>query len=542
MEKTTNNEPSTEELDLINRSNKKPKRKITHLIFNRQPDEEMVDQNQQRPPGPEPRTSPNANNRLPVVRRSFRDLIIADQLNRSAVNFNETEDEDLSDDDTAPEDVADDPTCPVILLSKEEKKRLRQPWKHALIIKMFDSKIGYMSLMKRLKKKWDLTGGLILTDVGHDYFIARFSNIADYNHVLTQGPWMLDDNYLTIRKWIPNFTADSAPMRFLTAWVRIPHLSVEYFDQEFLKKVGSRIGKVIRIDQNTASAERGQFTRLSIELDLSKPLLSKFWFRGKTWKVQYEGLRMICFACGKIGHSGETCSTNKDMVMQQEETQEPLIQTKDREKSNDNEDQLFGSWMLVKKPPPRKRTPRPEKGQADAGRAMPKQSTQSQNRTVNPNGDRIGGSRFSALIGQNLETNQENNGNKSDGVNLGTDSFVESLEIVDLGKDSQYNHNGTVGNPFNVGISNNQGNNLSKNKHWQVKKKAIISPSNFALQDISNREKIPLPRSFEFPTGDKENTVVYFQANSEANPAKAVTSNISTPSIPPKAKTTTFKH
>lgn len=66
-----------------------------------------------------------------------------------------TEDEDeLSDDDEVPEGMIEDPKCPIILLSKEEKKRLRKPWKHALIIKMFNSKIGYMSLMKRLKKKW----------------------------------------------------------------------------------------------------------------------------------------------------------------------------------------------------------------------------------------------------------------------------------------------------------------------------------------------------------------------------------------------------
>lgn len=166
------------------------------------------------------------------------------------VHLNVQEDkDDLS--DVLPDDIADDPRCPVILLSKEKKQRLRKPWKHALIIKMFDTTIGYMSLMKRLKKKWELNGGLVLTGIGHDYFIARFSNLGDYNHVLNQGPWMLDDNYLTIRKWIPNFITDDSPRRFLTAWVRIPHLSVEYFDKEFLHKISGKFGRVTRIDNNT---------------------------------------------------------------------------------------------------------------------------------------------------------------------------------------------------------------------------------------------------------------------------------------------------
>lgn len=69
--------------------------------------------------------------------------------------------DDQYDDDEFSEDMIDDPRCPVILLSKEEKRRLRQPWKHASIIKMFDSKIGHMSLMKRLKRSGNLQGVLL---------------------------------------------------------------------------------------------------------------------------------------------------------------------------------------------------------------------------------------------------------------------------------------------------------------------------------------------------------------------------------------------
>lgn len=115
---------------------------------------------------------------------------------------------------------------------------MRRPWKNSLIIKMFDGKLGYMGLMRRLKKKWNLRGEISLTDIGCRYFIARFTNEAHYNFVLTQGPWMIDDCYLTIRKWVPNFVPDEAPIKVLTTWVRIPNLSVEYFDMNFLKKIG----------------------------------------------------------------------------------------------------------------------------------------------------------------------------------------------------------------------------------------------------------------------------------------------------------------
>lgn len=67
---------------------------------------------------------------------------------------------------------------------------------------------------------------------------------------------MIDDNYLTIRKWIPIFVPDDSPMIFLTTWVHIPNLAVEFFDVNFLNKVGAKIGKVIRIDKTTSQADR----------------------------------------------------------------------------------------------------------------------------------------------------------------------------------------------------------------------------------------------------------------------------------------------
>ena len=359
--------PSSEEHDLLLRSTKKPKRKSHTLNLSPNTANEVISQpaSYPAPPG-RPLAGPTP--------PSFRDMVTSSQRHGiSHHTFSTADDEDdLSDDDEFPEGMIDDPKCPIILLSKEEKKRLRQPWKHALIIKMFNSKIGYMSLMKRLKRKWELKGGLTLTDIGHDFFIARFSCLDDYNHVLTQGPWMFEDNYLTIRKWIPNFIPTDCPMRFLTAWVRIPHLSVEYFDQAFLNKIGNKIGKVMRIDQNTAFAQRGQFTRLSVELDLTKPLLSKFWFKGKVWKIQYEGLRMICFNCGKIGHAEEKCPdhlhSGEDMDLNEAN---PAPNTPIQPSPQPDEAHDFGEWMLVKKPPPRRRAPR-----VDAPRPAPgKKST-----------------------------------------------------------------------------------------------------------------------------------------------------------------------
>ena len=189
------------------------------------------------------------------------------------------EEDEVSDDDIPLECDSDDDSCPTIHLTKEEKRRIRQPWRNSLIIKLFDRKLSYEILVRRLRSKWNLKGDIAFTDVGHAYYVVRFNNLADYDFVLTQGPWLIGDSYLTIRKWVPNFVSDQEPIKKLTAWVRIPHLSVEYFDKQFLHKIGAKIGKVIKIDRNTESMDRGQYVRYCIEVDLTKPLLSKFRFK-----------------------------------------------------------------------------------------------------------------------------------------------------------------------------------------------------------------------------------------------------------------------
>lgn len=309
-------------------------------------------------------------------------------------------------------------------------------------------------------------------------------------------------------------------MRYLTAWVRIPHLAVEYFDQDFLKKVGGKIGKVLRIDHNTASADRGQFTRLSVELDLAKPLLSKFWLKGKVWKIQYEGLRMICFSCGKIGHSDDKCIAVKDATDNDMHTTEPNAQGINTEHPHLIEDQDFGSWMMVKKPPPRKRPPRPEK-QPESNRSATKPPNHGQPKNAQNQAGNLGGSRFTVLGEQGQQTNRDFREHNIPPKDMGTEEITNSFGTVDLGKDSQVPNEGLTPNPFNLGISSNRIINHTPTKTWQQKKKHNIPnlESNKGLRDITNIPTTQLPQNPVLFAAEKENLPIQFQATPQANTA-----------------------
>lgn len=117
-----------------------------------------------------------------------QDMATINITSKKTKTINIENDDDTSNDDEIPEELEQDESCPVILLIKEEKKRMRQPWNSSSIIRMFSVSVGYMGLMRKLKKKWSLKGDLSLTNIGHKYFSVRFNNLGDYNYVLTQGP------------------------------------------------------------------------------------------------------------------------------------------------------------------------------------------------------------------------------------------------------------------------------------------------------------------------------------------------------------------
>ena len=63
---------------------------------------------------------------------------------------------------------------------------------------------------------------------------------------------MILGHYLTVRPWQSNFDPNQSTLESLLVWVRIPCIPIEYFDYNFLMKLGSKLGRPIRVDEATS--------------------------------------------------------------------------------------------------------------------------------------------------------------------------------------------------------------------------------------------------------------------------------------------------
>lgn len=119
---------------------------------------------------------------------------------------------------------------------------------------------------------------------------------------------MIFDHYLAIQTWSKSFISPAAQVTKTLAWIRIPGLSVAFYDESFIMSVAQVIGKPVRLDMNTLRGERGRFARICVELDLTKPVIGKIMIEDYWYKVVYEGLHVICTKCGCYGHRSRECS------------------------------------------------------------------------------------------------------------------------------------------------------------------------------------------------------------------------------------------
>ncbi|XP_061374737.1 uncharacterized protein LOC133316952 [Gastrolobium bilobum] len=152
-------------------------------------------------------------------------------------------------------------------LSDGFKEKVWKPWKQSLIVKLLGKKLSISFMKRRLENMWERDRKIHVTAIENEFFLVRSKRKFDMEYALTAGPWIIFDHYLAVGDWL---------------------------------------GKFIRLDNETTNLATGKFARICLELDLSQPLKAEHMIEGRYKKVEYEGLHLICYTCGKYGHKSET--------------------------------------------------------------------------------------------------------------------------------------------------------------------------------------------------------------------------------------------
>ncbi|XP_057416460.1 uncharacterized protein LOC130711039 [Lotus japonicus] len=203
---------------------------------------------------------------------------------------------------------------PQITTDKEVLDEMCAPWRESLVVCLLGKRLGFCTMKMKLASIWKLTGDFDILDVDNGFYMVKFDINEDREKMINGGPWMIFDHYLAVSTWKREFVSSTAKVTKTLAWVRILGLNMVFYDESYFLSIARVIGKPIKVDTNTLQADRGRFTRICVELDLSQEVVGKVCLEGDWYKIEYQGLHVICAKCGCYGHRPRQCQATTPKV------------------------------------------------------------------------------------------------------------------------------------------------------------------------------------------------------------------------------------
>ncbi|MBA0627050.1 hypothetical protein Godav_004603, partial [Gossypium davidsonii] len=196
---------------------------------------------------------------------------------------------------------------PAISFSDRVKEILFKEMELTVVIKLLGQSIGYNTLHNRITSMWKPISQSHLMVIENGYYLVRFLNRADYDRILSQGPWIIFGQYLTVQPWTKDFSPMQPYPSVVLAWIQLLGLLGFLFRRQIVEAIRGLIGKVVKLDFQTDNRIRGRFARLAVFLNLEKPLISQVLVDGAIQRVEYGAFLTVCFGCSKYGHVKDLC-------------------------------------------------------------------------------------------------------------------------------------------------------------------------------------------------------------------------------------------
>ncbi|KAH1074111.1 hypothetical protein J1N35_026439 [Gossypium stocksii] len=115
-----------------------------------------------------------------------------------------------------------------------------------VVIKLLGRNNGYNTLYNRISNLWKPISQFHLMNIENGYYLVQFMNKTDYDCILSQGPWIIFGQYLTVQPWSKDFNPQQPYPDVVLAWIRLLGLLGFMFRRQIMEAIGGsseRCGK-----------------------------------------------------------------------------------------------------------------------------------------------------------------------------------------------------------------------------------------------------------------------------------------------------------
>ncbi|KAL4278237.1 hypothetical protein GQ457_03G020520 [Hibiscus cannabinus] len=142
-----------------------------------------------------------------------------------------------------------------------------------------------------------------------------------FHNVLKRGPWEFQKQWFALELVDPTRTIHDYLFHYMSIWVRINNIPLSLMMEALARTLGACIRKMVMTDTRLEDDNMGEFLRVRISLDNTKPLrrcvtLSRPDTKAILRPLQYERIPIFCHGCGLIGHVPLQCPTTPQVDCQ----------------------------------------------------------------------------------------------------------------------------------------------------------------------------------------------------------------------------------
>ncbi|XP_042973000.1 uncharacterized protein LOC122304802 [Carya illinoinensis] len=189
-----------------------------------------------------------------------------------------------------------------------------------LLTERYFNREAFKQTMQRI---WRPTKSVKFRDLTLGMMLVEFDDPRDKIRVLHGGPWTFNKKLVLTMKFEGHLQVHEVSMTIADFCVRIHDLPLIACNEYVGKLIGDTLVKVIEVDVDYDDLAWGEYMRVRLALDITKPLLRRkkisLGDHRKCWvRFTYERLSDFCYQCGRLGHSHRECDIWKSRSIDSE--------------------------------------------------------------------------------------------------------------------------------------------------------------------------------------------------------------------------------
>ena len=149
--------------------------------------------------------------------------------------------------------------------------------------------------------------------MGNHRVLFVFSEASDVERVLLGEPWSFDKSLVALKRVQRHTNVKGLDFDTAYFWIQVHDLPLNGMNLGVAKDIFSMVGKVINCEAEDEEYMRGNFIRVRVNVDITKPLCrgQKLGLSNgeESWvSFKYERLPNLCYWCRHLTHHDKECS------------------------------------------------------------------------------------------------------------------------------------------------------------------------------------------------------------------------------------------